>query len=144
MVGVFKQTWLIAGVNTMSKEKKAKMDLEYVAKYFGLFFGIFGGIMIIAVFICAYLNVMNFFHRFMPVAILVFCAFLFLYGTVIKKDRIYNKEAASQSQPIDVPRKKWRKFLLIRIVEKDGSVYYINRKNTDETRQIFRKININN
>jgi len=33
---------------------------------------------------------------------------------------------------------------VIRIVEKDGSVYYINRKNANETRQIFKKLNINN
>ena len=29
---------------------------------------------------------------------------------------------------------------VIRIVEQDGSVYYINRKNAEETRQIFNKI----
>jgi len=29
---------------------------------------------------------------------------------------------------------------LIRIVEQDGSVYYINRKNAEETRQIFNKL----
>ena len=32
---------------------------------------------------------------------------------------------------------------VIRIVEQDGSVYYINRKNAEETRQIFNKLNIN-
>ena len=236
VVGVFKQTNLIAGVNTMSKEKKAKMDLDYMAKYFGLFFGIFGGIMILGVFICTYLNAMKYFHRFMPIAIIGFCAFLILYFNVIKRKRIYNKEATDQTQPISVPTKKWRKFLplsivvlvglliffsykepkvvidtnafklkgvygvnllfseiaeadtiawsrmpaisirtngislnkvnrgkfkttdgekihlsihrgvspVIRIVEKDGSVYYINRKNAIETREIFKKLNKNN
>ena len=233
VVGVFKQTWLIAGVNTTPKEKLAKMDLDYLAKYFGLFFGIFGGIMILGVFICTYLNIMNYFHRSMPIAILVFCAFIILFFNVIKRKRIYKKEDTGQTQPTDVPTKKWRKFLpiaiivpvvlliyfsykepkveidtnafklkgvygvnlpfteiveadtivwskmpaisirtngislnkvnrgkfkttdgekihmsihrgvspVIRIVEKDGSVYYINRKNATETRQIFKKLN---
>ena len=240
VVGVFKQTGLIAGVNTMSREKKAKMDMDYLAKYFGLFFGIFGGIMIVGVFICTYLNIMNYFHRSMPIAILSFCAFIILYFNVIKRKRIYNKNDAIQTQPIDVQTKKWRKYIpaaivtatvipvglliyfgykepkviidanafkleglygvnmpfsriaeadtivwskmpaisirtngislnkvsrgkfktadgekihlsihcgvspVIKIVEKDGSVYYINRKNAAETRQIFKKININN
>ena len=90
VVGVFKQYWLIAGVNTTPKEKLAKMDLDYVGKYFGIFFGVFGGIIILSVFICTYFNVMSYFHRFMGIAIVVFCAFLFLYGH-IKKDRIYKK-----------------------------------------------------
>jgi len=33
---------------------------------------------------------------------------------------------------------------VIRIVKKNGSVYYINRKNATETRQIFEKLNLNN
>jgi len=236
VVGVFKQTWLIAGVNTMSKKEKEKVDLEYIGKYFGLFFGIFGGIMILGVFICTYLNIMNYFHRSMPIAILAFCAFLILYFNVIKRKRIYNKTDTAQTQSMDVPTKKWRKFIsiaivapaglliyfgykepkvvidtnafklnglygvnlpfteiaeadtivwskmpaisrrtngislnkvhrgkfrtadgekihlsiqcgvspVIRIVEQDGSVYYINRKNAAETRQIFKKLNINN
>jgi hypothetical protein len=238
VVGVFKQTWFIAGVNTMPKEKLAKMDLDYLGKYFGLFFGIFGGIIILGVFICTYLNVMKYFHRFMPIAIFGFCAFLILYFNVIKRKRIYNKKDTGQTQPMDVPTKKWRKFIpisifiatvvpvgfliyfgykepnvqidtnalklkglygvnllfaeiaeadtivwskmptisirtngislnkvhrgkfktadgekihlsihhgvspVIRIVKQDGSVYYINRKNATETRQIFKKLNI--
>jgi len=235
VVGVFKQTWLIAGVNTMPKEKLAKMDLDYMAKYFGLFFGIFGGMIILGVFICTYLNMMNYFHRFMPIAIFAFCGFIILYFNVIKRKRIYNKMDTSQTQPMDVTTKKWRRLIpiaivvpvglliyfgykepkvqidanafilkglyginlpfseiveadtivwskmpaisirtngislnkvnrgkfrtvdsekvhlsihrgvspVIRIVEQDGSVYYINRKNATETRQIFKKLNIN-
>ena len=125
VVGVFKQTWLIAGINTMSKEKKAKMDLEYVAKYFGIFFGIFGGMMILGVFICTYLNVMNYFHRFMSIAILVFCAFLILYFNVIKRKRIYNKEAT----PINSPQtKKWQKILPSSIVVFVGLLIYFGYK----------------
>jgi len=236
VVGVFKQTWFIAGVNTMSKKEKEKMDLEYLAKYFGLFFGIFGGIMILSVFICTYLGIMNYFYRSMPIAILAFCAFLILYFNVFKRKRIYNKKDTDQAQPIDVPAKKWRKLLpiaivavtfvllffagkeprvvfvadafkmkgiygvnipfaeiaeidtisrskmpaistrtngisifkihrgwyktaggdkirlsinsgsspIIRIAERNGAVYYINRKNPAETRQIFNKLNFNN
>jgi len=233
VVGVFKQTWLISGINTMSKEKKAQMDLDYIAKYFGLFFGIFGGIIILGVFICTYFNVMNYFQHFMPIAIIVFCAFIILFFNVIKRKRIFNKEVTTQSQPINVSINKWRAILpisivaivgfftyygykepkviidtntfklkglyginlpfteitaadtivwskmpsisirtngislnnvnrgkfrttngetihlsiysgvspVIRIVERNGSVYYINRKNTTETRQIFKEIN---
>jgi len=32
---------------------------------------------------------------------------------------------------------------VIRVVKQNGSVYYINRKNAEETRQIFNKLNIN-
>ena len=110
VVGVFKQTWLIAGVNTMPKEKLAKMDLDYVAKYFGLFFGIFGGMMISGVLICTYLNVMNYFHRSMPIAIVAFCAFIILYFNVFKRKRIYNKKDTNQTQPTDEPAKLWHKF----------------------------------
>jgi hypothetical protein len=237
VVGVFKQTWLISGVNTMSKEKKAKMDLDYVAKYFGLFFGIFGGIMISGVFICSYLNVMNYFHRSMPIAIISFCAFIILYFNVFKRKRIYKKNTGQTETGLQtevVPAKKWPTILatvtvvsvglliymgyqepkveiasnslkikglyginlsfseitkadtiawkdmpsisirtngislnkvhrgkyrttdgdkihmsihsgvspVIKIVAQGGSVYYINRKNADETRQIFNKLNI--
>ena len=45
IIGVFKQHWLIAGVNTASKEELTKIDLEYVGKYFGIFSGVFGVIL---------------------------------------------------------------------------------------------------
>ena len=239
VVGVFKQTWFIAGVNTMPKEKLAKIDLDYLAKYFGLFFGIFGGMIILGVFICTYLNIMNYFHICMPIAIIAFCGFIIFYFNVMKRKRIYNKMDTYQPQPMEVTANKWQKFILItipitivvpiglliyfgykepkvqidsnafklkglygvnlpfseiaeadtivwskmpaismrtngislnkvsrgkfktvdsekvhlsihrgvspviRIVEQDGSVYYINRKNATETRQIFKELNIN-
>ncbi|MDR0348755.1 MAG: DUF3784 domain-containing protein [Tannerella sp.] len=116
VVGVFKQTWLISGVNTMPKEKLAKMDLEYVAKYFGLFFGIFGGIVTLSPFIFIYLNIMKYFGNFFMISTLGFCAFLILYFNVIKRKRIYNKTNTGQTQPMDVLTKKRRKFILIAIV----------------------------
>jgi hypothetical protein len=238
VVGVFKQTWLISGVNTMPKEKLAKMDLEYVAKYFGLFFGIFGGILTLSPFIFVYLSIMKYFFGFFMFSTLGFCTFMILYFNVIKRKRIYNKNGTGQTQPIDVPKNKWRKIIpivcvastaavglliyfgykepkviidtnafklkglygvnlpftkiaeadtivwsklpaisirtngislnkvnrgkfrttdgekihlsihrgvspVIRIVENDGSVYYINRKNAAETRQIFNKLKTN-
>ena len=235
VVGVFKQTWLIAGVNTMPKKELAKIDLNYLGKWFGIFFGIFGSVIILSQFIFNYLNIMNYHHHFKFISTLAFCAFLILYFNVIKRKRIYNKQEY-QIQPMDVRTKKWRiiipiaivapvvlllyfgykepkvqidanTFILkglygvnlsfteiseadtivwskmpsisvrtngislnkvnrgkfrtvdgkkvhlsihrgvspvIRIVKQDGSVYYINRKNATETRQMFRKININN
>ena len=91
IVGVFKQTWLIAGVNTMPKEKLAKMDLEYVAKYFGLFLGIFGGIVTLSPFIFIYLNIMKYFFGFLGISTLAFCTFMILYFNVIKRKRIYKE-----------------------------------------------------
>ena len=91
LIGVFKQTWLIAGVNTMSKKELAKMDLDYVGKWFGIFSGVFGGIFILSQFIFKYLNIMNYYHYFILISIFVFCVFLILYFNVIKKDRIYKK-----------------------------------------------------
>ena len=234
-VGVFKQTWLISGVNTMSKEKKAKMDLDYVAKYFGLIFGLLGGIMFLGVFICSYFGIMNYFHRSMPFLIIGFCTFLILFFNVFKRKRIYNRNVGQTETDLQSKSKSkmnWRTLILIatvlpvgviiylaykepkaiidanafklkglygvnlpftqiaeadtiswskmpsislrtngislnkvhrgkfrttdgekihlsiqrgvspviRIVEKDGSVYYINRKKADETRQIFKKL----
>ena len=242
VVGVFKQTWLIAGVNTMPKEKLAKIDLDYLGKYFGLFSGIFGGIVLISPFIFAYLNIMKYFPGFFIVATLGFCAFAILYFNVFKRKRIYNKnpgQTEAVPQRMDISLKNWRiitpvaivivttvtimvmfyfsyndpkiKFdstsfklkgvygvnisfteiskvdtivwrempailrrtngfsfskvnrgyfrtsdgekthlsitrgisPVIRIVERNGSVYYINRKNVSETRQIFNKLKTN-
>ena len=232
VVGVFKQTWLIAGINTMPKKELAKLDLEYLRKWFGIFFGIFGGAMILCVFICMYLNVMNYYRSFMGFAVMAFCAFIILYFNVIKRKRIYNKNDTGQTQSVNVLAKKWLIIIavviiapvgfiyfgykepkviidtntfklkgmygmnitfteiskidtivwrempamrrtngfsfskvnrgyftadgkkvhlsihsgvspVIRIVEKNGSVYYINRKNATDTRQIFKKIKIN-
>ena len=56
VVGVFKQSWLIAGVNTMSKKEKEKMDLDYLSKQFGICFGIFGVFMLLSPFLYNLLN----------------------------------------------------------------------------------------
>jgi magnesium-transporting ATPase (P-type) len=130
-VGVFKQTWLISGVNTMSREKKAKMDLDYVAKYFGLIFGILGGIMFLGVFICTYFGIMNYFHRSMPFLILGFCAFLILFFNVFKRKRIYNKNAGQTETDLQSKSKSkmnWRTIILIATVVPVGLLIYLSYK----------------
>ena len=91
VVGVFKQYWLIAGVNTAPKKELGKVDLEYVGKYFGIFFGIFGFVFLISPFIFRYLNIMRYYGPFFFVAIFALVGLLFSYGH-IKKDRIYKKK----------------------------------------------------
>ena len=91
VVGVFKQYWLIAGVNTASKKDLAKIDLEYVGKYFGIFLGIYGFSIFISPFIFRYLNIMRYFHNFFLIATIFLVVFMFVYG-YIKKDRINKKD----------------------------------------------------
>ena len=90
VIGVFKQDWLIAGVNTTPKKELEKIDLEYVGKYFGIFFGIFGLSLMLSPFIFRYLNIMNYFHYYIPITTFAFVGFMYLYG-YLKKDRIYKK-----------------------------------------------------
>jgi uncharacterized membrane protein YphA (DoxX/SURF4 family) len=47
-VHVFKKYFLIAGYNTMSKEKKANVDIESLARLMGLYSYVNGGILILA------------------------------------------------------------------------------------------------
>ena len=93
MIGVFKQYWLIAGVNTTPKKELEKIDLEYVEKYFGIFFGIFGLSLMLSPFIFRHFNIMNYFHYFIPITTFAFAGFMFLYGH-LKKDRIYKKKTS--------------------------------------------------
>jgi len=88
VIGVFKQYWLIAGVNTMSKKEKEKIDLEYVGKYFGIFMGIMGFIFLITPFIFRFLNIMDYLPYFLFIAVIAWVVFLFLYGHH-KRNRIY-------------------------------------------------------
>ena len=90
LVGVFKQYWLIAGVNTASKKDLEMIDLEYVGKYFGIFFGVFGIILFFMPIIFRFLNLMKFGVFFFIISVFAFVIFLFVFGH-IKKDRIYKK-----------------------------------------------------
>ena len=91
-IGVFKQYWLIAGVNTTPKKELEKYDLEYIGKYFGIFFGIFGSIYMLSPFLFRYLNIMKYFHYLMLITPFAFCAFILLYFYVIKKDKVFKKK----------------------------------------------------
>ena len=99
VVGVFKQSWLIAGVNTMPKKEKEKIDLDYLTKQFGILFGIFGLLIISSPFLFDFLNIKHE-HRniIMPIAIVSFCVFLILWLNVIKKNRIYKKNESDCSK----------------------------------------------
>ena len=91
VVGVFKQYWLIAGVNTAPKKELDKIDLDYVGKYFGISIGTLGIILIAGQFVFLYFNIRGYMTIFFPIMILLFVVFMFTYGHY-KKDRIYKKK----------------------------------------------------
>ena len=95
IVGVFKQYWLIAGLNTasgMTSKELAKIDLDYITKYFGLFFGTFGLFLVLSPFIFGFFDVkQEVRNTIFPIVIGSFCIFLVLYFNVFKKKRIYKK-----------------------------------------------------
>ena len=90
IVGVFKQHWLIAGVNAASSKELEKVDIVYVRKYFGIFCGGFGALLFFSPFVFRYLDIMMYYHSFRSASHPVFVLFLFLYG-FIKRDRIHKK-----------------------------------------------------
>ena len=85
---LFKQYWLIAGVNTASKKELKKMDVEYVGKYFGIFCGVFGLFFFFTPFILRYFEITKYHLHFVITEIVLFVVFVFLFGH-FKKDRIY-------------------------------------------------------
>ena len=89
IIGVYKQYHLIAGVNTMPKKELAKMDLEYIGKWFGIFSGIFGFIMFVFPFVFKYLGVNKYNSHFFGIVILTYVGLMLLYFNIIKKDRIF-------------------------------------------------------
>ena len=93
VIGVFKQYWLIAGLNTKSGKELAKIDLDYVTKYFGLFFGILGLLLMLSPIIFDCFNVTQE-DRNIIVSIvgISFIAFILLYFNVIKRKRVYSKK----------------------------------------------------
>ena len=92
VVGVFKQYWFIAGVNTMSKKKVDEVDLEYLGKWFGIFFGIFGLFMVLSPLL---FNCFSVTHegrgKILNIAFPSFIVLLILYFNVIKRKRVYYK-----------------------------------------------------
>ena len=93
VVGVFKQYWLIAGLNTKSGKELAKIDLDYVTKYFGLFFGILGLLLVLSPILFDCLNVTHENRNIIiPIVIVSFIAFILLFFNVIKRKRVYSKK----------------------------------------------------
>ena len=99
IIGIFKQYWLIAGLNTKSSSELAKIDLDYVTKYFGLFFGIFGVFMVLSpiLFDCFNVTAENR-KTIFTIGVLSFVVFILLYFNVIKRKRVYNKNERDCSQ----------------------------------------------
>jgi len=92
-VGIFKKYDLIAGVNEKSEKEKAKMDLDYLCKSFGIIFGILGLLILISQFFFTYLNIkLEYRILILGIVTLSFCVFAVLFFNVIKKNRIYKKE----------------------------------------------------
>ena len=128
VVGIFKQTWLLAGVNTMPKKELAKIDLNYLRKWFGIFFGVWGSVIILSKYIFNFFNVICYHHHFKSISTLSFIVFIILYFNVIKRKRIYNKQDTSQAQPMEVTKNKWRIFISIAIVAPVGLLIYFGYK----------------
>ena len=94
LVGVFQQHWIISGVNTMSKREKAKMDLDYMCKSFGVLFGILGLFVLLSPFIFDYFNIKyEYRHHIVGIVSITYIVFMVLFLRVIKKDRIFKKQS---------------------------------------------------
>jgi hypothetical protein len=92
VVGVFKQYRVIAGVNTMSGKELAKIDLDYLTKYFGLFFGAFGLLMVLSSLLFGYFSVTIGVRCCITlVSVISFVVFILLYFNVIKRNKVYKK-----------------------------------------------------
>jgi len=86
-IGVFKQYWLIGGINTTPETELEKIDLKYTRKYFGIFTGIFGIAYFLSPFIFRYLNIMEYYTTFLVIAPFAFI----LYGH-FNKSRIFKRK----------------------------------------------------
>jgi len=87
IVPTFRLYWLIAGVNTASKEELRKMDLKYVGKYFGIFIGGLGLLLILNPFIFSYLGLKSYVGIVQFITVISVVGFMFIFGS-IKENRI--------------------------------------------------------
>ena len=87
IVPTFRLYWLIAGVNTASKEELRKIDLKYVGKYFGIFIGGLGLLLILNPFIFSYLGLKSYVGFVQVITIFSVVALMFIFGS-IKANRI--------------------------------------------------------
>ena len=87
IIPTFRLYWLIAGVNTASKEELRKIDLKYVGKYFGIFIGGLGLLLILNPFIFSYLELNSYVKFAQLISIFSVVGFMFVFGS-IKENRI--------------------------------------------------------
>jgi len=87
IVPTFRLYWLIAGVNTASKEELRKMDLKYVGKYFGIFIGGLGLLLILNPFIFSYLGLKSYVGIVQFITVISVVGFMFIFDS-IKENRI--------------------------------------------------------
>ena len=87
IIPTFRLYWLIAGVNTASKEQLRKIDLKYVGKYFGIFIGGLGLLLILNPFIFSYLGLNSYVKFAQLITIFSVVGFMFIFGS-IKENRI--------------------------------------------------------
>jgi len=87
IIPTFRLYWLIAGVNTASKEELRKIDLKYVGKYFGIFIGGLGLLLILNPFILSYLGLKSYVQFTQLIIIFSVVVCMFIFGS-IKENRI--------------------------------------------------------
>ena len=87
IIPTFRLYWLIAGVNTTSKEELRKIDLKYVGKYFGIFIGGLGLLLILNPFIFSYLGLKSYVGIVQFITVISVVGFMFIFGS-IKENRI--------------------------------------------------------
>jgi len=99
LAGVFKQYWFIAGVNCTSKKELAKMDLNYLCKYFGIFMCALGLFIVLSTFSYEYFSLKYEWRAFIFMTVLLsFCIFMIWFFNVKKKSRIYKKDERNYSK----------------------------------------------
>lgn len=85
IIPTFRLYWLIAGVNTSSKEELRKIDLKYVGKYFGIFIGGLGLLLILNPFIFSSLGLKSYVRYAQPITIFSVVIFMFIFGSIKEK-----------------------------------------------------------
>ena len=85
IVPIFKMWWLIAGLNTMPKESRDKMDLRYIERYFGIFFVSMGVLLTLNPFFWVWLEKPNYLGKSAILIILLHIITMFIFGGLKRK-----------------------------------------------------------
>jgi UDP-N-acetylmuramyl pentapeptide phosphotransferase/UDP-N-acetylglucosamine-1-phosphate transferase len=85
----FRWYFLIAGLNTRSKEDLSKMNLRFIEKYFGWFTKTMGLLIILNPFVCVYLGYESLINICFVIIVVAIAALTILYGAV-NKQKIYH------------------------------------------------------